>query len=300
MLSLNLKVLFGSLAAVALTYAASCTLLFVRQTHLIFFPSKTIETTPSALNLPYEEVWIPVTPSSQALPSQETALEQMHGWWLPAQGVERGVVLHLHGNGANIGANLSQALRFHQLGFAVLMVDYRGYGRSGGGFPTEANVYQDAKAAWNYLVQRRGIDPKRLVLFGHSLGGAIAIDLALAHPEAAGLIVQSSFTNTYALIDPAMFRFFPIDLLLTQRFDSISKVRSLRLPVLYIHGTVDTKIPASMSADLYAASPQPKQLFWVAGAAHNNVAEVGESDYLQAVKKFVDLCDRRQQGQPQS
>ncbi|MBC7970448.1 MAG: alpha/beta hydrolase, partial [Verrucomicrobia bacterium] len=94
--------------------------------------------------------------------------------------------------------------------------------------------------------------------------------------------------------------FFPIDLLLTQRFDSISKVRSLRLPVLYIHGTGDTKIPASMSADLYAASPQPKQLFWVAGAAHNNVAEVGESDYLQAVKKFVDLCDRRQQGQPQS
>jgi fermentation-respiration switch protein FrsA (DUF1100 family) len=90
-----------------------------------------------------------------------------------------------------------------------------------------------------------------------------------------------------------MFRFFPINLLLTQRFDSIAKVQSLKLPVLYIHGTADTKIPASMSEALYAASPQPKQLFWVAGAAHNDVAEVGNVEYLQALKKFVELCDRQ-------
>jgi uncharacterized protein len=279
--NLKAKVIMGSLLAAVVAYIAACLFLFLRQNHFIFFPSKTIAATPSDLNLQYEEVWIPV-PSSRS----KRQSEYLHSWWLPAQGPDQKVVLHLHGNGSNISGNLSQALRLHQAGFTVLMVDYRGYGRSQGAFPTEASVYQDAQAAWAYLVQQRGIAPKQLVLFGHSLGGAIAIDLALIQPDAAGLVVQSSFTSMRAMIDPARFWMLPVDWLLTQRFDSLTKVRSLKMPVLYIHGTADATIPATMSEALFAASPQPKRLFLVAGAGHNDVAEVGDAEYLQVLKQF--------------
>ena len=281
--SLSLKVIVGSLVAAIVAYLSACAFIFLRQNHFIFFPSQTIAATPDDLHLPYEEVWLPVAGSHQ-----QPAPAYMHGWWLPAKGTEQRVVLHLHGNGFNISAsgNLSQALRFHQAGFAVLMVDYRGYGRSQGAFPTEASVYEDAEAAWNYLVQQRGIAPKRLVLFGHSLGGAIAIDLALKHPEAAGLIVQSSFTSMRAMVDPTQFWMVPVDWLLTQRFDSLTKVRSLKLPVLYIHGTADAKVPPSMSEALFAASPQPKRLSLVSQAGHDDVAEIDTAAYLQVLRQF--------------
>ncbi|WP_219904028.1 alpha/beta hydrolase [Stenomitos frigidus] len=288
--SLSIKAIIGSLLAVVVAYGSACTFLFLRQNHFIFFPSKTIAATPSDLNLPYEEVWLPV-PSS----GQNGTPEQLHGWWIPANGTQQNVVLHLHGNGSNISGNLSQALRFHQAGFAVLMVDYRGYGRSQGAFPTEASVYEDAKAAWDYLVQQRVIASERLVLFGHSLGGAIAIDLAIDHPEAGGLIVQSSFTSMQSMVNPARFWMLPIDWLLTQRFDSLTKVRSLRMPLLYIHGTADAKVPSSMSEALFAASPQPKQLLLVAGATHNDVAEFGGAEYLQTLKQFSQQIDRKPQ-----
>lgn len=211
----------------------------------------------------------------------------MHGWWIPAAQPDANVLLYLHGNGINIGANVTHAHRFHQLGFSVLLMDYRGYGRSEGGSPTEARVYQDAAAAWNYLVKQQ-IKPSQIFLYGHSLGGAIAIDLAVQHPDAAGLIVEGSFTSIRKIVEHQnSFWMFPVDLILTQRFDSISKVRSLLVPVLFIHGTSDWQVPAAMSQQLYAAAPEPKQLVLIPGAGHNDVAEVAGSQYLQAVQRFV-------------
>ena len=263
-----------------LSYLGVSLFLYFRQTRFIFFPSPYVETTPDAFNLNYQDVWIPVRAGDRTV--------QLHGWWIPAQ-QERGVVLYLHGNGSNIGANVAQAARFHELNLSVLLIDYRGYGQSGGGFPNEASVYQDAEAAWSYLVGQQGISPKKIVLYGHSLGGAIAINLALQHPEAAGLIVQSSFTSienmTYRTTP---YRFLPISLILTQRFDSISKVRSLKMPVLFIHGTADLNVPSDMSESLYNAAPQPKQLWIVPDAGHNNVADIAGADYLSVVKAFVE------------
>jgi pimeloyl-ACP methyl ester carboxylesterase len=271
------------LGAVVLAYAATCLFLYVRQTRMIFFPSPIIETTPADLGMSYEDVWLPVGKQ-----------DQIHGWWIPARGNEAGVVLYLHGNGINVGANVGQANRFHQLDLSVLLIDYRGYGRSRGNFPNEQQVYQDAEASWRYLTQTRQIPPQRLFIYGHSLGGAIAINLASQHPDAAGLIVQSSFTSIRAMIDLTnRYSIFPTDLLLTQRFDSLAKVPTLKLPVLYIHGLADEQVPAFMSEALYAASPDPKQLYLVPVAGHNNVGETAGAEYLKVIRTFVQQSQQK-------
>src|SRR6476469_492368 len=200
-----------------------------------------------------------------------------------------GVVLYLHGNDSNVGANVDHAYRFHRLGVSVFVIDYRGYGKSQGDFPSESQVYEDAQLAWDYLVKQRGINPNQIYIYGHSLGGAIAIDLAVRHPEAAGLIVEGSFTSTRAMVNfqKGLFWMFPIDLLLTQRFDSLSKVDRLQMPVLFIHGTADNVVPVEMSKKMFEAAPEPKQLYIVPDGGHTNVAQIGGAEYLQILSQFL-------------
>lgn len=285
-LQLPIQILFqlllwaGMVAAV--TYVAFCLLLFFQQTRLIFLPSSVIEKTPELYNLPYEEVWLPVTVN-------RGKVEHIHGWWIKAKESHPKVLLYLHGNGINIGANVAHASRFYQLGFSVLLIDYRGYGRSEGSFPNEMRVYQDSLTAWNYLVKQKQISPSQIFIYGHSLGGAIAIDLAVKHPEAAGLIVESSFTSMREIVAYRnWFWMFPVDLILTQRFESIQKLPKLKIPVLFIHGTADLSLPSFMSQKLYATAPEPKKLILVPGAGHNNVAEVAGMEYLHWVDSFVE------------
>lgn len=276
--------LLGMGAIVALIYLSICLYLFSQQTRFIFFPSPVIETTPDFFNLRYQEVWLPV--------AGDQKVEHIHGWWIPATKSDAKALLYLHGNGINIGANVAHANRFHQQGFSVLLIDYRGYGRSQGS-PTESRVYQDAATAWDYLVKRH--QPSKIFIYGHSLGGAVAIDLAVQHPEAAGLIVDSSFTSIADIAKlQGKFWMFPVDLILNQRFDSISKVRLLQIPVLFIHGTADLQVPAVMSQQLYAAAPESNQLFLVSGAEHNNTAEIAGVQYFQAVQKLVEQVRTRQ------
>ncbi|MGF1480967.1 MAG: alpha/beta hydrolase [Cyanophyceae cyanobacterium] len=276
-MSYLLRILLTVVGGGAIAYAALCTFMVVRQRQLIFLPVSALEQTPDALGIPYEEVWLPVTPEHS---------ERIHGWWL-ANASTADVLLYLHGNSSNISVNLSQAQRYYQLGFSVLLIDYRGFGLSEGRFPSETQVYQDAQAAWEYLVQKRHIEPHRIFLYGHSLGGAIAIDLATRHPEAAGLIVEGTFTS---MRDMAKYRrrfeWLPVNLLLTQRFDSIHKIKSLQTPLLLIHGSDDLVVPMHMSQDLYAAATGTKTLFIVPGAGHNNAASVGAAQYLQTVREF--------------
>jgi hypothetical protein len=272
---LNRTVLAG------IPYITACLFLYFQQTRFIFFPRAAIDTTPAAFNLHHQEVWLPVKTASGKV-------EKIHGWWIPASSPSSRVLLYLHGNGINIGANVDHANRFHRMGFSVLLPDYRGYGASQGSFPFESQVYQDAQVVWDYLVKEKKIPPHRIFIYGHSLGGAVAIDLAVKHPDAAGLIVESSFTSVAEMVNyQQIYRIFPISLLLNQRFDSIDKVSSLAMPVLFIHGTADWQVPASMSQQLYQAAPQPRQIFLVPGAGHNNVAEVAGSKYFQVVQRFV-------------
>ncbi|AFZ20887.1 alpha/beta hydrolase [Allocoleopsis franciscana] len=279
-------ILMGGLASV---YILACLVLLVVQKHLIFKPTYVIQKTPTDLNLRYQEVWLPIQTGFGKV-------ERIHGWWIPTNKPKLGTLLYLHGNGINIGANVNQARRFGQMGFSVLLMDYRGYGRSEGGIPSESRMYQDAQTAWNYLVKKRRVPASQIYLYGHSLGGAVAIELARRHPEAAGLIVQSSFTSMQQMVErQPKFRLFPVKLLLTQRFDSVAKVKSLKMPVLFVHGTADPYIPAAMSKTLYTKAPQPKQLLLVSEAKHNN----GDSffnniRYRHAIRSLVELTRSRQ------
>jgi uncharacterized protein len=282
--SVFLKPFLPILGGLGIAYVAICAFLYFRQTRMIFFPTRPIDTTPAFFNLEYEEVWLTVS---------EEPLERIHGWWLPIEAEDSpGVLLYLHGNGINIGANIAHAHRFYQMGFSVLLMDYRGYGLSEGSFPSEAQVYEDAETMWDYLIQERQIPPDRIFVYGHSLGGAIAIELAMRHPEMAGLIVDGSFSSLRDMVNLNLsLRLFPVDWLLTQEFNSIQKVPELQTPVLFIHGLADTTVPPSMSQTLYAAAPDPKKLYLVPEAGHNNVAEMAGAEYQQTVQSFMQKID---------
>jgi fermentation-respiration switch protein FrsA (DUF1100 family) len=274
--------LSGLVAAAAAVYGAIALLVASRQQQMIFFPSPTITQTPADFGAAYEDVWLSV--------QQGDRTERIHGWWIPVPPgqPQRGVMLYLHGNGLNIGANADYAVRWQRLGLSVFLFDYRGYGQSEGAFPSEAAVYQDADAAWRYLTEERGIAPEEILIYGHSLGGAIAIDLGVRQPRAAGLIVESSFTSIRDMAyRTTPFGFLPIDLILTQRFDSIGKVPYLQVPVLYAHGAQDAQVPADMSEALYAATRSPKML-WISPTGGHAIGDVDGEGYGQAIREFLD------------
>ncbi|MDJ0520158.1 MAG: alpha/beta fold hydrolase [Trichodesmium sp. MO_231.B1] len=267
-------------------YIAICIFLVLVQQRFIFFPSSVIEITPENVNLPYEDVWLPVS-------QKKGKLERIHGWWIPANSYRsdfQDVVLYFHGNGVNIGANVEQAYKFHKLGFDVLLIDYRGYGRSTGNFPSEGQIYQDIEIVWNYLVNQREINPQNILVCGHSLGGAIAIELATRHPQIAGLIIKSSFTSMQNMVNyqGGIYKLFPVKLLLHQKFDSISKLRKLDIPILLVHGTEDMSVPAYMSEELFGVTPaEIKDLYIVPGAGHNNVTAIAGDEYLHIINDFI-------------
>lgn len=269
------------LAIGAIAYFCACLFLFFRQTRFIFFPSRLISITPDDVGLGYENIELKI-------PISSGKVETVHCWWVPSKFNSEKVIIDLHGNRNNIGANVGYAQQFNQMGLSVLLVEYRGYGRSTNRFPSEKNVYEDVEAAWNYLVNKRQINPHNIYVFGHSLGGAIAINLALNHPEIAGLIIESSFTNIQQMVNyKKKYWMFPINLILTQRFDSLAKVPLLKMPILFTHGTEDELIPQSMTEALFTAAIEPKQLLIVSGAGHNNVRQVGGEQYWQTVEQFL-------------
>jgi uncharacterized protein len=261
------------LARFAIGYSLVCVALYYQQQRLMFFPAETLENTPALYRLPYQDVAIPV------------ADRHLAAWWIPADRPDAPVILYCHHNGLNIGANVSQVQQFHNLGYSVLIFDYRGYGQSSGEFPTEAQMYEDAEAAWAYLIQDRGVKPDRAIIYGHSIGGAVAIDLAAKHPEAAALVVQSSFTSMRDMTKRfGLYWVLPVELLLRQRFESLEKMRSIKMPVLVVTGTADFQIPVSMGERL-AAAAGPQQLIVIPGGGHDNHLA---PQYRQQVKQFID------------
>ena len=280
-----MTILQVSLIGLAAIYISVFMLLRLLQNRLIFEPKSLLLGTPATFNLPYEEVLLSVATS-------KNQTEKIFGWWIPKTEPTAKVILFLHGASGNMAAqekscNLERVVKLYQLGFSVFMIDYRGYGNSTGRFPTEATVYEDASIAWNYLTQEKGFSPKEIFIYGYSLGGAIAVNLCLQQPKAAGLIAESCFT---CIKDMAKHRYkiqiFPLKLLITQKFDFINKVKSIKVPVLFIHGMKDQVIPITMSERLFAAAPEPKKLLLMPNAGHNNLAQVDSDRYLKALQEF--------------
>ena len=265
------------LGVAALLYASECAYMWDTQKSHVFEPTHTLQTTPDRLGMKYDELRIPV--------GKGESRGELDAWWIPTD-TDAPTLLYFHGNDRNISDNLEHTLRLHKMGYNVLLPDYRGYGKSNGGKPSEAKVYEDAEAAWQYLIKWRGMDPGKTFIYGHSLGGAIAINLAVHHPEAAGLIVESTFTSMQAMGE-INYAYLPVGLLLNQRFASLQKISALKIPLLIIHGTWDKRVPDEMSKQLYAAAPGPKTLLLIEGGEHNNSSAVGWVEYRDALAAFV-------------
>lgn len=270
------KLSLTGLGLVITLYLAFSLLLRYGQNKLIFIPHSKIKSTPQRYNLDYQDVWIKI------------GSDRLHGWWIPSKQANSPVLLYFHGNASNNGDLNAIAAIFYQLEVSVLMIDYRGYGKSSPVFPNEARVYQDADAAWSYLTRERNIPSEKIFVYGHSLGGAIAIELATKHPEMAGLITEGTFTSIkdMASLMPGL-KIFPVDWLVTQRFDSRSKVKSLQTPWLILHGTLDNIVPVEMAKQLHFAAAEPKQLVIIPHANHSNLPEMSGAEYIYTLKQFM-------------
>jgi hypothetical protein len=205
----------------------------------------------------------------------------------PAAADGRPVLLYLHGSRWNVSRSAFRARRMTELGFAVLALDYRGFGRSDPSPSTEALAYEDARAAWDWLAAHYPDRPR--YIFGHSLGGAIAIELARQVDDEAGTMVEGTFTSIPDVVRSTRWGWLPVGPLITQRFDSRSKVASIGSPLLVVHGADDSLIKPELGRRLFEAAVGPKQFVLVAGGSHHNTHAVGQSLYRDAIGQLFGL-----------
>ncbi len=246
-------------------------LMYFQQPRMIFFPWRSLDATPSAWGLAYEDLQIP---SDDGV--------TLHGWFVPHEGARR-VVLFLHGNAGNISHRRESVAIFHSLGLDVLIFDYRGYGNSSG-TPDEQGLYRDAAAAWRYLTEVRGIPPEDIVIFGRSLGGAVAAQLA-AEVNAAGVIIESSFSSARDFAN-AVFPLLSRLVILRYRFAAAEALARTRSPVLILHSPDDEIMPFDLGRRLYDAAPGPKRFVTLRGD-HNGGFLVSRPEYDRALADFV-------------
>ena len=230
---------------------------------------------PKSFGLPAEDLWFETGDGTR-----------LHGWWIPHKNA-RGTVLYCHGNTGSIAGRIGVFKFLRNLRVNLLAFDYRGYGRSAGS-PSEKGLYDDVRSAFDLLIDELGQTPAEIMVFGHSLGGAVAIDCALDRPM-AGLIVQSSFTH---IRDAAksMFPTLPMHLAATRQFRSIDKVGQLSMPKLFIHGQADETVPCSLGESLFEAAADPKELCLVRNAGHTDIHRYGGIAYLRRIWKFRNRC----------
>lgn len=239
------------LAVIALsTYVVVCIGVAIFQTHLIYFPSTSVDFAPGDVGLTYEDV---------KLTTDDGLI--LHGWYVPHEDAQR-CILFCHGNAGNIADRLNSLKLLHGIGYGVLIFDYRGYGNSQGS-PTERGTYLDADAAWRYLTDVRGMAAERIIILGRSLGGGVAVELARRHPPAA-LIIDSSFSS---LADVARIHYplLPVGWILRHRYDSAEKIAAIRCPKLFFHGSLDSLIPIRLGRRLFEAAVEPKEFIETPG-----------------------------------
>ncbi len=281
-------------------YILLCIFLRWREPSLIYLPDRQLEATPDAAGLSYENVFL-ITADGVCI----------HGWFLPADlsakastasaeasaktGRSSPTILFLHGNAGNVSHRLDKLVVFHGLGANVLIIDYRGYGRSEGK-PSEEGTYRDAQAAYEYLTQPRTLlvrrslgeggsrEPRTIVIYGESLGTAMAVDLASKHPV-GGVVLEEPFTSI-GDVGRGMFPIFPVRWLVRNNYDSLSKIARVNAPLLILHSRDDEVFPFRHAERLFAAAREPKQLVELRGS-HNDAFSVSADTYRFAMREFL-------------
>jgi len=268
------KTLAVVIVLLLLFYAALVTLLWLKQESMLFLPgipSRQLDGTPADVGLDYEALRLATADG-----------EELDAWFLPAR-PERAVLLFFHGNAGNISHRLESLRIFHELGLSVLIFDYRGYGQSTG-TPSEQGTYEDARAAWRYLVEQRGVPAGRIVLFGRSLGGAVATRLA-TEERPAGLIVESTFRSVPALA-AELYWFLPVRALARLEYPAEKLISSVQAPVLVVHSREDEIIPFGHGEALHAAASAPAEMLVLRGD-HNTGFMLSGRPYTEGLDAFL-------------
>jgi uncharacterized protein len=263
--------LFRLMAVFALCYVIIVAAAYCLQGRLLYFPLRDIEATPAAIGCAFEDVYF----------QTEDGI-QLHGWYIPAPEA-RATVLFCHGNAGNISHRLDSIRIFHGLGLNVFIFDYRGYGRSSGR-PGEQGTTLDALAAWHWLAEVKGADPVRLIIFGRSLGAAVAAGLACTR-RAAAVILESAFTSCPD-IGAELYPWLPVRLIAKYRYATIEKVASLTVPVLIVHSPDDEIVPFRHGCALFDACVQPKYFMEISGG-HNDGFLLSGNRYVRGLDSFI-------------
>jgi len=268
MLKPALHILLLALAALA----AISLWLRLNEQRLIYYPERTIAMTPQRLGMKYEEVWL-------------TAADgvRLNGWFMPGSRPSGMTVLLLHGNAGNISHRFEKYAILHDIGLDVFALDYRGYGKSEG-TPDETGLYLDARAAYGYLLEQRGIDPHKLLVYGESLGAAVATDL-LGQAAGAGLILEEGFTSAPD-VGQEMYPFLPMRWLMRSRYDTLDKIGRIGAPLLIFHSRDDEFFSMRHAQKLLAAAPAPKELVELRGG-HNDAFLLSAEIYRDALQRFM-------------
>jgi fermentation-respiration switch protein FrsA (DUF1100 family) len=243
----------------------------------LYFPDRIMIANPSVYRLPYEDFQVSTQDGVKVC-----------GWFIPASAKASAggplTILFSHGNAGNISNRLDKIARLRQTGANLVFYDYRGYGESEGA-PSEIGTYQDAEAVYRYVTQTKHIAPERVVFYGESLGCAVAVEMAIRHPDAAGLILESAFTSTVAMAR-RVFPRLPVKWIVRYHYDNLSKIPRIKMPLLIMHSPQDEIVPFEMGRQLYAAAPQPKTFFELTGGHNDGYAETGDR-YIDAIHKFL-------------
>jgi fermentation-respiration switch protein FrsA (DUF1100 family) len=278
------RMLVRILLDLAVAFCVLVAVVVLLEKHLIYLPTRHHEVTPRALGLAYQDV---------RLVAEDGV--RLHGWFLPVAG-SRFTVLLNHGNGGNVSHRLDRALLLQsRLKADVLLYDYRGYGESEGS-PDEEGTYRDAQAAWAWLARERGVPPERLLVFGESLGSAVALQLAITRPARA-LVMESPFASIRAMAR-ASFPWLPLAPFVRTRYDNIGKVPRLRIPLLVLHGDRDQIVPFAQGRQVFDAAPEPKRFFAIPGAGHNDTYLVGRDGFWKAISDSLDTLPPPQPTSP--
>jgi pimeloyl-ACP methyl ester carboxylesterase len=268
-----IRTIIMTIGIVALAYGVIVVAFYFLQGQLVYYPRKTIRETPDVVGLKYEDITY-LTKDGVAI----------NAWFVPAEPA-KGTVIFCHGNAANISHRLDIFYIIHSLGYNVFMFDYRGYGNSAGGFPTEEGTYNDVQGAWDYLVKEKGFQPENIIVWGQSLGGAVAAWLS-RHEKPRALILESTFTSTLD-VGGEIYPFLPIRALCRFRYPTAEYVQAAQCPVLVIHSSQDRLIPYHHGKRLFELAPESKQFLDIMGD-HNDGFIISGSKYSEGIKSFLD------------